>query len=253
MTEYYKDSPTLQGAEPVVVAGEAVEGIDEALAVGGDVNGTVTGAGGAALAGVKVNIYEFLPRAGWVLHRETKTGADGTYSAKKIPAGAYRVGFVDEDHGHLPAFHGGASMKEAEDVLLTKGGEVEVDAKLTMGSVVNGRVSDQLGEFAGDVTVTLYRQGPAGTWGETPAPPRRAPAAPTASTPWLPAPTGSASTTSGAASCPSSTPTPRPWRRRRTSPSARREPSRWTPTWTGSRASPAPSPTAPASRSPASP
>ncbi len=127
MTEYYKDSPTLQGAEPVVVAGEAVEGIDEALAVGGDVNGTVTGAGGAALAGVKVNIYEFLPRSmGPPPGDQDRSGRH--LLCQEDPAGAYRVGFVDEDHGHLPAFHGGASIKEAEDVLLTKGGEVEVDA-----------------------------------------------------------------------------------------------------------------------------
>jgi protocatechuate 3,4-dioxygenase beta subunit len=89
--------------------------------------------------------------------RLATTGADGKYEIKELPAGRYSISvskgsFVTLSYGQTRPFEAGKPLELQDAQAIEK-----VDFALPRGSVVTGRILDEFGEPATDVTVMLQR------------------------------------------------------------------------------------------------
>jgi hypothetical protein len=101
--QYYPRVAAPSQATPVTVgAGAVTGGIDAALQPGGGIAGRVAAAGGGQpLAGVCARLLD--PRGDFVLQQPTDRS--GAYDLEQLPAGRYKVEFVDDGcTGQTPAY-----------------------------------------------------------------------------------------------------------------------------------------------------
>lgn len=89
--------------------------------------------------------------------RAASTDAEGTYEFKELPAGRYTIsatkaGYVQLQYGQLRAFESGKPVDLRDGQTLDK-----LDFALPRGSVITGRVVDELGEPVMDVQVSAMR------------------------------------------------------------------------------------------------
>lgn len=138
-----KDSWT--EADPVVVAGAPVSGIDAALKVGGAIEGTVTAAdGGAPVGGVWVCAWRVEGDEVVGFEICDFTAADGSYSIGGLATGDYRIEFwTGETEADLASqFYDGAYLwDEADAVAVAAEATVSgIDAALEEGAKIEGTV-----------------------------------------------------------------------------------------------------------------
>ena len=108
---------------------------------GGVIEGTVSEAGShAPLANAQVRV--FIPS----LERSASTDATGAYRIEGLPAGDYNITFRAE--AHVPASRSAVRLGP---------GSIRVNAELWRQATVSGRVLDDDGRAAVNVTVSLYR------------------------------------------------------------------------------------------------
>lgn len=137
------------------------------------VSGTVTGAGEGPLSGIRLEALAYDPDYGWDNPVGfAKTGADGSYRMH-VPAGTYRVLFnsgdrsggegtppVDSDDRWERTYHGGATVEEATDVVVTRGSTVPgIDRELAEApnGIISGHVASTTGEAIAGLVVTSYK------------------------------------------------------------------------------------------------
>ncbi len=98
--EWYDDQPDVASATIIsVVAGEVIENVDAALAVGGSITGTVTDEASSSPAeGICVAVIGGFFGGEEVLGF-AQTGVDGRYQITGLPTGSYKLGFSDCDAG----------------------------------------------------------------------------------------------------------------------------------------------------------
>jgi hypothetical protein len=129
LPQFYTGASSLSGAEPVAVTtGSDTSGIDAALAVGGQISGTVTDASTTSpVAGVEVILYD----SNGDLVALAQTTSDGTYTITGLITGSYRVGF-NPGGTYVPQFYNGkSSLAVADTVSVTAGATATgVDAAL---------------------------------------------------------------------------------------------------------------------------
>jgi Carboxypeptidase regulatory-like domain len=132
LDQFYKEQSSFAAAEEVMVAApQTTEKIDAALLTGGQIAGRVTAAsGGAVLANVEV-----CARTTHLFGGCATTDASGEYTISALPTGTYIVEFSYEEEGgnYLPLSDGG--------VPVTAGGTASVDAALSPGGQIAGRVT----------------------------------------------------------------------------------------------------------------
>jgi len=157
LTEWYRDKPNRDVADPVVVSdGAATPGIDASLAPEGSISGTVT-AGGSAIADVIVSVYarigDELISWGW-----GTTAADGTYLVTGLPAGSYYVEFYSWDYYLLEYFNGAYRQRRAMQVPVSGGVETTgIDADLETAGWIEGNVTAaDGGDLGGWAAVEIY-------------------------------------------------------------------------------------------------
>lgn len=123
--------------------GQSVQGYDVAMVSGGAIGGTVTDAdSGQPLEGVCATVSSV---GGTYVTGEGCTGADGTYQTEGLPTGRYTVSFRDTVGAHLPiAPSGSAPGSQTAPVVVTVGATTGgVDAAMTVGGTLSGRVTDR--------------------------------------------------------------------------------------------------------------
>lgn len=110
--------------------------------------------GGAPLAGAWVTLFD---QSGTSVGLRT-TDADGRYSFRKLPAGAYRVSFADMTGQHAREYWtDAADLTAATPIWVAAGGLVTADAALAPVTAVQGVVTDDLtGSPVSGVWVNLY-------------------------------------------------------------------------------------------------
>lgn len=154
ITEFYDDSASISGAKPVAVtSGGLTNGIDAQLEIGGTITGTVTGDDGAPLSDIFVSA---MPTSGDV-GRNAYTGADGTYSLPGLRPGSYRVefrdmtarGYVTEYYDNTHAYNS-ATLVSVLATVTTSG----IDARLTRGGSIAGKVTNGAGEALAGIFVS---------------------------------------------------------------------------------------------------
>jgi hypothetical protein len=145
--EVYDDNSQYQEADRITVtAPETVTGIDAQLAQGAAVRGTVTD----ATTGLPIEdiFVEILDLDGGRIDTDF-TDSAGTYEIPStLPSGSYLVRFNAEDRNagcaYVTAYYGGAlTLDEATPVELTAPNvATNIDAELSRGSIIFGRVTD---------------------------------------------------------------------------------------------------------------
>jgi hypothetical protein len=148
-TGFYKQAAAPADATPVVLAArQSLSGIDETLAPGGEIEGTVADQAGAGLGGVEVLA---LGSAGEALAQST-SAPDGAYAIAGLPTGSYRVEFEPSGAGELTQFYpGAASLAHAQAVPVNAGSTTPgIDAQIqSIGSLAGVPGTGLAGEGAG--------------------------------------------------------------------------------------------------------
>ncbi|NYE36557.1 5-hydroxyisourate hydrolase-like protein (transthyretin family) [Nocardioides cavernae] len=168
---WWRDRVSAATATPLEIprGGSTVTGIDAEMAPvpGGALGGAVTGWADEPLADVDVTLFERSTiTSAWTEVVTVGTDASGRWGVPDLPAGTYRVGYVDDSDRHVPEFHlDSPDVASAEDVEVRAGGTTTLSATLAPadGSIA-GRVTgeDDLVPIDG-IRVTVY--GPAdGGW-----------------------------------------------------------------------------------------
>jgi protocatechuate 3,4-dioxygenase beta subunit len=164
--EYYNDAVTVETGQSVSVAsGQAVSNINVALSNGATISGKVTAqTGGAAIEGVTVEIYRYVPGLGvWIpvwTGRDTMTDELGNYTLRGLAPGAYRVGFRDSSGAYAQEFHSDAIYPEQGTSINLAVGQnlVGVNAALSNAATISGRITAQTGGASLEgVQVEVYR------------------------------------------------------------------------------------------------
>lgn len=152
LNEYFNDVRDPASATSLTVAAGATTRADAALALGGAIVGTVTGAG-QALAGVVVLAYATSTNALVDVSLSDETGA---YALTGVPAGSYRVAFAPYLSTN-PTTRAFASVTRNDPVTVAAGGSANngtVD--LALGGTIRGTVKNSNGgALAGVLVVAI--------------------------------------------------------------------------------------------------
>ena len=130
--EYYDNVPDLNSATNITVtAGSNTPGIDAVLAAAGSISGRVSKPNGEPLAGSEIEIYRD-NGANWELIRRDYGTSTGFYTINGLPAGVYRVKFLDPAGIFDTEYYdNAASINSATDVTVTPPGTTAgIDAVL---------------------------------------------------------------------------------------------------------------------------
>lgn len=143
--EAWQDQRVWATADPVSVAGVAVEGIDAELSEGGEMSGRVTN----ALTGSPVAGVEVCAEAEGLYVEEGCATSDsgGNYTIYGLGTSNYVVSFFAPEGLELLTqyWNGQSDLLAAEPVGMTIGSDTEgVDAALIPGARISGRVTDAM-------------------------------------------------------------------------------------------------------------
>ena len=156
---YDAESPSSAGDPVLVNAGETTSAVDASLQPGGAISGVVLDGSGSPVNGVEVEAYDSngLPMPA------TQSGADGTWSIDRLPAGVYSLGFTASgaDLNFLAQFLGGGStIAGAYGVSVSAGATTSgVDIHLQPGGRITGKVTDASSVPIANALVDAYDAG----------------------------------------------------------------------------------------------
>jgi hypothetical protein len=160
IAQWYHNQPDFSSANPVAVtAGATTPNKDAALLTAGHITGTVTKAGGGALANIDVQACVSDGNGGWNTISEIQTAADGTYDLGGLPTGSYRVQFQDVSGDHIAQwYHNQPDFSSANPVAVTAGATTpNIDAALLAAGHITGTVTAQVGGGTlGNIWVNVY-------------------------------------------------------------------------------------------------
>jgi hypothetical protein len=156
--QFYNNSANnISVAVPVsVTAGSTTSGINAALVQGGNISGTVKNLSGVGVSGISVRAWDI---ATGVQVDSYTTGTAGTYTMYGLRAGAYRVQFFSDTTGYVGQYYNnkeGYNSSLADSVTVAVGSIVSgVNAILTLGSTISGRVIDSNGIGISGISINL--------------------------------------------------------------------------------------------------
>ncbi len=142
VSEFYDNKNDFNEANQVTVTGGVTTpDINARLDAGGSVSGRVTNAGGAGIENIQVGVYDAVDYS-WL--GSTNTDADGYYTVSELPAGNHKVRFKDAGGTYTTEFYDNKpTFVTADLVAVTAGGTTpNIDAQLTSGGTISGKVSD---------------------------------------------------------------------------------------------------------------
>lgn len=143
-----------QGAAVNVTAPNTTGGINGSLKRGGSISGRVTDERGNPLSYTGVSA-----EAGNQGEEEwANTDYDGNYTITGLAPGSYRVEFEGRDNGYVPQYYkDGYYSDEYQPVQVTASATTGgVDAALSRGGSISGKVTDASGAPISDVEVLVY-------------------------------------------------------------------------------------------------
>jgi len=160
LAQFYDGVASAADATPVEATDGAITpNIDAKLAVGGEIQGTVTDAAHEALADAQVVVYQ---SDGSQVGGAT-TASDGTYTVAALPSGIYKLGVSgfaetpDAVPGFAPSFYGASTLAAATPISVSAGSAATgVDVQVTTGAVISGTIEDALGTPLAQTTATAY-------------------------------------------------------------------------------------------------
>jgi hypothetical protein len=143
LDEYYENGPDVNsGADINTIAGTTTSGIDASLTPASTISGSVTGPDGTTpLEYIDVGAYQW--NSDWQWWEPVAFGmtdAGGVYSITGLPAGTYRVEFMDYTMVYLSeAYDNVADLDAAQDLVVATGITLSgIDASLSPPSSISG-------------------------------------------------------------------------------------------------------------------
>ena len=161
LTEYWLDSSQEWNATRIQVEeGLVTSGIDARLEPAGRIEGRVVDGNGLGVNNVSVYAY----RDGVYYENSATSVIDGIYSLDALPAGTYKLYFVDYYGDYAWTWYRSAATSvSADPIIVTAGGATDAgDASLLAGGRISGTVTDTTGAPA--VGVWVYANSDSGGW-----------------------------------------------------------------------------------------
>lgn len=143
VSEYHSNAKYFGSATPVAVsAGKVASGINESLAIGGAIAGTVAGPGGGALDPAAQVLVAILDQDGDYVS-DGYVDSNGNYRVSGLPTGEYVVEVRDWSGTYLKRYSGNAATFEAASRVVVGAGQTadNVDVQLMVGGVISGVVT----------------------------------------------------------------------------------------------------------------
>lgn len=169
VTEYFDNATHLDEATPVTVtSGLTTPGVNAVLAPASHVTGRVTDPSGLGISDIDVTAWVFDAQWDeWTPWYWSYTDTNGYYDIGGLPAGIYRVEFLDyegrwqtEYYDNAPAIEQATSVAVGAEAVVSN-----IDAVLSAASHIAGRVSDPDGAGIADIDVTAFLYDPTeGEW-----------------------------------------------------------------------------------------
>ena len=159
VAEWYDDQPSVATAQDIVLdPGNPAAQADMVLAGSGQVTGSVTDAVGEPLAGIRVSAYRSLS-GGWPEQSAAFTGTDGAYVIGALPAGDYRIGFLDPSGANATEYYRDTPDFDSALALSLGAGATlaGVDAELAAVGALSGQVSDPSAVPLAGILVVAHR------------------------------------------------------------------------------------------------
>ena len=152
--EWSGDSPTREGATPVVVGEGTTTTQNAVLRAGGVATGVVTDPSGAPLPGACVDLFDGTTALG-----STQTSSTGYYRLGQLGDRPYRVRFSDCGMRGLASewWNNAPTSETAADVQVPPASTADgFNAQLTAGGAITGVVKDAAGNGLGGVCVGVH-------------------------------------------------------------------------------------------------
>jgi Leucine-rich repeat (LRR) protein/protocatechuate 3,4-dioxygenase beta subunit len=170
--QWYNHRSRIELADIVTInAGSVTTNINAQLADAGTVSGRVTDEQGNGIVGVDVQLKDL---TGYT-YSQANTGVDGYYTAQGAAPGENRVYFNGTTAGnYIPEFYNNKNGWQpfSSDIITVTAGQVteNIDAQLTTGGMVTGRVTDDQGNGIPGVGVSIQDSTGCGiSWANTDA------------------------------------------------------------------------------------
>jgi hypothetical protein len=156
---WHLDKDSFDNADTVqVYVGQTTTGIDGRLQDGGYISGRVTDSSGTVgIANVDIYVYDINDSENSVT--STSTDGNGDYTVSRVPAGDYKMQFRTGNAGNYLEewYNDRGSFNDADTVTVTAGSTTSgIDAQLTTGGIITGKVMDSSLMGIGNVWVYLY-------------------------------------------------------------------------------------------------
>ncbi len=146
--QWYNNATTFQTAQSIELTATNPEGTtgETRLATGGTISGTITEAAapGGAIADVTVQAFDTSDSAIWF---SGKTNAVGAYSITGVRSGTYKIRFRAFGTNYITAWYSSVNENHAvpdegaAESVAVAGDPVLINAKLTAGGAVSGKVT----------------------------------------------------------------------------------------------------------------
>ncbi|MCX6583364.1 MAG: carboxypeptidase regulatory-like domain-containing protein, partial [Candidatus Aminicenantes bacterium] len=153
--QWYNDKLSFDAADPVAVTvGQTTPNIDAQLSIGGIISGRVTDNSDNGIQGIDVDIYDLT----YSLIVRTATDSAGNYLAREIPNGSYKVYFNVSQLNYVSEWYNDKFFFEIADPVVVIDGQItpNIDAQLTQGGAISGRVMNQSGRAIANVGLYVY-------------------------------------------------------------------------------------------------
>ena len=166
--EVYDDAADVaSGTDIVVGEGATVTGINASLALGGHVQGTVTGPDGTTpLQGIWAKLYRD-DGYGWNFVGSDQTDAAGGYDVDGLAPGTYRVAWYDNSLTYLyEVYDDAADVASGTDIVVGEGATVTgINASLAFAAHIQGTVTGPDGTTPlQNISVCAYLPNGGGWW-----------------------------------------------------------------------------------------
>jgi len=154
-SEWYIDKSTYAVADPVgVTAEQTTPDIDAQLILGGVLSGRVADESGNGIQGVRVRLYD----SGNKTFSIVTTDSGGNYTISGILPGSYRVNFdaTNVAGNYVSEYYNDKfTLSRADAINLISGQTTTIDAVLSPGGIMSGRVTDTGGNGIANVHVSV--------------------------------------------------------------------------------------------------
>lgn len=160
LTQFYNGAATLAGATDVVTtANQSSTGVDAKLVVASRIDGTVMKPSGKPLLGIKVAAQKKSGNS-WKTAGMATSNAKGKYEVGGLPAGTYRIKFVDTTGVYVNEFFKDQLMPDKAEAITLAVGAVHkaVSAKLAIAGRIGGVVRGKGNKPLPKMEATAFRK-----------------------------------------------------------------------------------------------